>query len=674
MSMNIQQNLNEPLLSSEKQSTDDYSSDESFKDCQIIRQNKESNNYSFSNLQNIKKSDKNISNQSLSTQDQSRNRIVVINQTNEQNHNKVKDIEKQGDKLPQLDRHYQIDIMKTLNNNQYSVGYSNQQIYSLVFQSVQNKSMNDNLESNIQDTQVGLEIFDIIIQRNIYLLRQCLHKISHFNQITNLQNTHGLNIIHQIIQSESIEIFEIFLNHLDNIVSNLDHRKQLNIQLINQKSANEFGYSPLHLASFFGNHQFIQSLIKRGADVKALDSLGMNVLHYAAMNNQPYPIILFKEFGMDLNCVNNQKSTPLHIAIANESYTTILYLLANNADINAQDITGQTPLHIAVVKSLQSQSDYLVIKLIMKGASKDIKDFYGKFPQDLIKGLRPRKFIETRFQNLLFIENVEITNLKIEAIKKIFQLLLDSYWLNIFNLLDIYSTKQILFQIFTIILDVDSETSTYSIDIFYLFSLIFFVLTCLTNPGQTQNNRQNSQCQNSPRSYNQAYNQKFSTLLTKYDPKHICPYCENLITQTSKHCYICNQCVLDFDHHCSWVNNCIGKRNHWMFVVFLISTFAQIVTTIIVSTSAIGLEPKKSLRDLFNEDSEYELIDNQSLQNSNSEQQDHHQLHASEKLLKSKVVLSVDKSYEKNSFKKAKRRIQCCGFYDKISKFCSRKR
>jgi len=62
-----------------------------------------------------------------------------------------------------------------------------------------------------------------------------------------------------------------------------------------------------------------------------------------------------------------------------------------------------------------------------------------------------------------------------------------------------------------------------------------------------------------------------------FHPSYICPTCEVLRPQESRHCYICNKCVDRFDHHCQWLNNCVGVGNHTTFYLFLISLWSFLV-------------------------------------------------------------------------------------------------
>jgi ankyrin repeat protein len=57
--------------------------------------------------------------------------------------------------------------------------------------------------------------------------------------------------------------------------------------------------------------------------------------------------------------------------------------MSYNADLNAKDKNGFTPLHLCVKAARRTQSDYLITKLIMKGADRNVKDNIGRTPYDL---------------------------------------------------------------------------------------------------------------------------------------------------------------------------------------------------------------------------------------------------------------------------------------------------
>lgn len=126
------------------------------------------------------------------------------------------------------------------------------------------------------------------------------------------------------------------------------------------------------------------------------------------------------------------------------------------------------------------------------------------------------------------------------------------------------------------ILDSENHITDTFINIFYALSFIFFVLSWLIKPRTLKSSQASI---------------PVSTLLSRIDPKHICPYCEVITKPTSKHCYVCNECVEDFDHHCNWVSNCIGKRNHFIFLMFLLNSLALILASVSVIIYEIRVSP-----------------------------------------------------------------------------------
>lgn len=69
----------------------------------------------------------------------------------------------------------------------------------------------------------------------------------------------------------------------------------------------------------------------------------------------------------------------------------------------------------------------------------------------------------------------------------------------------------------------------------------------------------------------------------KYDEKKSspCSECKLLInintTEITYHCFECEVCIEGYDHHCPWTTKCIGKKNIWLFYIFVTSTFAYII-------------------------------------------------------------------------------------------------
>ena len=63
----------------------------------------------------------------------------------------------------------------------------------------------------------------------------------------------------------------------------------------------------------------------------------------------------------------------------------------------------------------------------------------------------------------------------------------------------------------------------------------------------------------------------FLKIVENLECNSLCPNCETIYTPELRHCYICNRCIDRFDHHCNWINNCVGKRNHCVFYLYIIT-------------------------------------------------------------------------------------------------------
>lgn len=90
-------------------------------------------------------------------------------------------------------------------------------------------------------------------------------------------------------------------------------------------------------------------------------------------------------------------------------------------------------------------------------------------------------------------------------------------------------------------------------------------------------------------------------LLNTYNAQRLCGECESFKPNRSKHCDFCQRCVSVYDHHCPWINNCIGANNHLCFMIFLI-TLWTLMTTSLASILLINW----NITHIF--DSEYSLM------------------------------------------------------------------
>lgn len=100
-----------------------------------------------------------------------------------------------------------------------------------------------------------------------------------------------------------------------------DLRRTLDDETINALAYD--GWTPLHLAAFFGHHAAAKLLVDAGADVHAVSG-------------------------------NSLQNTPLHAATAGGHSDVALLLLDHGADSNVVDAGGYTPVQIATQNQLEN--------------------------------------------------------------------------------------------------------------------------------------------------------------------------------------------------------------------------------------------------------------------------------------------------------------------------------
>ncbi len=115
------------------------------------------------------------------------------------------------------------------------------------------------------------------------------------------------------------------------------------------KSYSHDGWTPLHLAAFFGHADTVQALLARGAD-HTLYGKNRNAnqpLHAAAANSQVAACEALLQAGADPSAAAGGGWTPLHLAAANGAGELTQLLLAHGADKMRSKDDGETPADAA---------------------------------------------------------------------------------------------------------------------------------------------------------------------------------------------------------------------------------------------------------------------------------------------------------------------------------------
>jgi ankyrin repeat protein len=107
------------------------------------------------------------------------------------------------------------------------------------------------------------------------------------------------------------------------------------------------GFSPLHLAAFFGHAQAVRLLLDAGADPNAVgtsEQIGpVQPLHSAAATGRLECVRLLLAHGADVNARQGGGFTALHAAAASSDTELARLLLAAGADATARAEDGLEP-------------------------------------------------------------------------------------------------------------------------------------------------------------------------------------------------------------------------------------------------------------------------------------------------------------------------------------------
>ncbi|XP_065483969.1 oxysterol-binding protein-related protein 1 isoform X2 [Caloenas nicobarica] len=177
------------------------------------------------------------------------------------------------------------------------------------------------------------------------------------------------------------------------------------------RSKSNMGWTPLHLACYFGHAVVVEDLLKAGADVNVLNDMGDTPLHRAAFTGRKEVVMLLLQHNADTSIVNGSGETAREVThdkdirnmleavertqerkleeellgAAREGETGKLTALLNKPkppDINCTDQMGNTPLHCAAYRAHK----HCALKLLKNGADPKIRNKNDQTPLDLAQG------------------------------------------------------------------------------------------------------------------------------------------------------------------------------------------------------------------------------------------------------------------------------------------------
>jgi ankyrin repeat protein len=121
------------------------------------------------------------------------------------------------------------------------------------------------------------------------------------------------------------------------------------------------GWTPLHLAAFFGHKETAQALLNKGAlvDARSTNAMQNTPLHAAASGRKLEVAKLLLDRGAAPNARQHGGWTPLHSAAQNGDLPMAEVLLAAGADVQARAENNQSALDLALTKGHQGLVDLL---------------------------------------------------------------------------------------------------------------------------------------------------------------------------------------------------------------------------------------------------------------------------------------------------------------------------
>ena len=117
------------------------------------------------------------------------------------------------------------------------------------------------------------------------------------------------------------------------------------------------GFTPLHLAAFFGRIPVVELLLSLGAPVNEVsrNPSELRPLHSAVAHRQPQVALEISRAliaaGADVNATQHGGWTPLHAAALHGNLPLVRLLLEAGAKSGAKNDTGQTPADLARTKN-----------------------------------------------------------------------------------------------------------------------------------------------------------------------------------------------------------------------------------------------------------------------------------------------------------------------------------
>ncbi|XP_036378061.1 oxysterol-binding protein-related protein 1 isoform X1 [Megalops cyprinoides] len=206
------------------------------------------------------------------------------------------------------------------------------------------------------------------------------------------------------------------------LLSMIKEKTSLNINC-KGKSKSNLGWTPLHLACYFGHRGVVEELLKAGAEVNLPNNMGDTPLHKAAFTGRKEVVMLLLRFDACPTVINGTAQIPKDVTqneeirtmleaaerteerkleeqlleAAREGDTATLNQLLNRKkppDLGCADLLGNTPLHCAAYRGQK----LCALRLLKGGASPNVKNKNDQTAFDLASDAEMKQVLEGNSQ------------------------------------------------------------------------------------------------------------------------------------------------------------------------------------------------------------------------------------------------------------------------------------
>ena len=332
-------------------------------------------------------------------------------------------------------------------------------------------------------------------------------------------------------------------------------------------------------------------MLQRGANLFASDKHGYNALHHAAQHDQPLLACYLIKKGLSLDSLDNGGHTPLHwAAYAGYEHLTRMFITMG-ADVNRRDLKGMTSLHLAASKGHKQ-----VFRILIKaGAVADAEDNSGRTPRSMAQGDEILNELDSAaskhpFDKQYFWQTVACLALPallavfgsvpfvfaLPAVGALYMVLKRLVFVHVGEprendvspMLVVFVSSYLLSEYYYFVHMYDHMALHPVQTIVFLALQMWFWAGWLyvkyADPGYLPRGADGS-----------GINELVAKIESGEKVPPICTSCLIPRPVRSKHCRNCDRCISRHDHHCNWMGTCVGQRNHFVFILILITVMVM---------------------------------------------------------------------------------------------------